>query len=61
MIKAGDCLFKAPISIDDTTSISAMELPTKVRRLKAKKGLDLIVIDYLLLTAGKTGGHGDNR
>lgn len=44
-----DKLSKAEIYIDDTPGISVMEIKNKSRRLKAEKGLDLIVIDYLQL------------
>jgi len=44
-----DTLSKASIYIDDTPGITAMEMKNKCRRLKAEKGLDLIVIDYLQL------------
>lgn len=44
-----DSLSKADINIDDTPGISIMEMKNKCRRLKAEKGLDLIVIDYLQL------------
>lgn len=44
-----DTLSKAHIYIDDTPGITAMEIKNKCRRLKAEKGLDLIVIDYLQL------------
>lgn len=37
------------ISIDDMTDMSMLEMKNKCRRLKAEKGLDLIVIDYLQL------------
>lgn len=51
-----DTLSKAKIQIDDTPGISLMEVKNKCRRLKAEKGLDLIVIDYLQLMTyeGKT-------
>lgn len=44
-----DTLSKTGIYIDDTPGITAMEIKNKCRRLKAEKGLDLIVIDYLQL------------
>lgn len=44
-----DTLSKADIFIDDTPGINVMEIKNKCRRLKAEKGLDLIVIDYLQL------------
>lgn len=44
-----DTLSKTSIYIDDTPGITAMEIKNKCRRLKAEKGLDLVVIDYLQL------------
>ena len=37
------------IAIDDTSEMSMLEMKTKCRRLKAEKGLDLVVIVYLQL------------
>jgi len=45
-------LAEAPVYIDDTPAISVLELRAKARRLKAEKGLGLIVIDYLQLMQG---------
>jgi len=61
MIKAGDRLSQAQLHIDDTASISIMELRTKARRVKAEHGLDLIVIDYLQLMQGKSESRDGNR
>jgi replicative DNA helicase len=44
-----DRLSEANIYIDDTPGVSVLEIKNKSRRLKAEKGLDLIVIDYLQL------------
>jgi len=47
-------LSEAQIFIDDTPGLSILEMRTKARKLKAEKGLDLLVVDYLqLATAGK--------
>ncbi|GIV07727.1 MAG: replicative DNA helicase [Fimbriimonadales bacterium] len=49
---AAERLFRAPIFIDDTSSLSPMEMRAKCRRLKAKladRNLGLIVVDYLQL------------
>jgi hypothetical protein len=35
------------IFIDDTPSISALELRSKARRLHTENGLDLFIVDYL--------------
>jgi replicative DNA helicase len=42
-------LHEAPIFIDDSASITLMEMRAKCRRLKAKYGLGLVIIDYLQL------------
>jgi replicative DNA helicase len=51
---ACDKLMKAPIWVDDTGSITMMELRSKARRLKSREPrLGLIVVDYLqLMTSG---------
>ena len=51
---ACDRLAKAPIYVDDTGSITMMEIRSKARRLKSREpGLGLILVDYLqLMTSG---------
>jgi replicative DNA helicase len=53
---ACDKLAKAPIYVDDTGSITMMELRSKARRLKSKQpDLGLIIVDYMqLMTSGTT-------
>ncbi|MEN9958048.1 MAG: helicase [Bacteroidota bacterium] len=51
-------LFEANMFIDDTPALSILELRAKCRRLKAQKGIDLIVIDYLQLMTGDSSGKG---
>ena len=46
-------LAEANVYIDDTASISIMELRSKARRLLAEQGLDLVVVDYLQLVQGR--------
>lgn len=49
-----DKLAKAKIFIDDTPGNSIVKMKALSRRLKAEKGLDLIVVDYLqLMTTSK--------
>ena len=45
-------LSEAPIYIDDSPGLNTFELRSKVRRLKAQKGLKLVVVDYLQLMQG---------
>jgi replicative DNA helicase len=57
---ACDKLMKAPIWVDDTGSITMMELRSKARRLKSREpNLGLIVVDYLQLMT--TGASVENR
>lgn len=46
LIEGGDILSKAPIYLDDNSSITVPEMKAKIRRLG---GVDLIIIDYLQL------------
>ncbi len=46
---AGRELQDLPIQIDDSSNLSVAAIRTRARRLKRKKGLGLIVIDYLQL------------
>jgi replicative DNA helicase len=54
-------LAEAKIFIDDTASISIMELRAKARRLKAKHNIEMLVIDYLQLIAGDGNSKYENR
>lgn len=58
-----DLLSGAKIFIDDTAGITAMEMRSRARRLKAEHGLDLIVVDYLQLMqgSGKHNSMGDRQ
>jgi len=51
-IQATNLLANAPIFIDDTPALSALELRSKARRLHAEHGLDLLIVDYLQLMRG---------
>jgi replicative DNA helicase len=51
-------LAAVPIYIEDTPGLSIMEVRSKARRLQSQSGVDLIIIDYLQLMAGK---RTDNR
>src|SRR2546429_3286263 len=56
LVAAGDKLMKAPIYVDDTGSITMVEIRSKARRLKTREpNLGLIIVDYLqLMTSGTT-------
>ncbi len=59
LTKAVQPLSTANLYIDDTPAISILELRARARRLKAEKGLGLIVIDYLQLM--QLGRRNENR
>lgn len=51
--EAAGSLSNAPIFIDDSPVLSAMEIRAKARRLKLDKGIGLIIIDYIQLMQGR--------
>jgi replicative DNA helicase len=52
-------LDQAHVFIDDSPAIGVLEMRAKSRRLKAERGLHLLVIDYIQLMQGR--GRFDNR
>ena len=50
---------EAPLFIDDSPNPTLLEIASKSRRLKAEKGLGLVVLDYLQLM--QAGGKYENR
>ena len=63
LIETADSLSAAQVYIDDTAGITAMEMRSRARRLKAEHGLDLIIVDYLQLMqgSGKRNNNGDRQ
>ncbi|OGV98094.1 MAG: replicative DNA helicase [Nitrospinae bacterium RIFCSPLOWO2_02_FULL_39_110] len=60
LTRAAGILSESTIFIDDTPAQSVLDIRAKSRRLQAeKKGLDLIIIDYLQLM--RTRGKSENR
>ncbi len=59
IVSAMGDLAEAPIYIDDTPGVSILEMRTKARKLKAEKGLELLVVDYLQLA--DSGRRFDSR
>jgi replicative DNA helicase len=49
LVNAAGKLSGAPIFIDDSPAISILEMRAKARRLAAKEGIRLIIVDYLQL------------
>ena len=54
---AAGILSESPIYIDDSASLSAMDIRAKARRLKMEKNIGLVVIDYLQLMQGRAGAE----
>jgi replicative DNA helicase len=49
VVDAAGKMYKAPIYIDDSPVVTVTDIRAKCRRLKRKKGLSLVVVDYLQL------------
>ena len=49
LTEAADVLSDAPIFIDDSASLTVLDLRAKARRMKVKEGVGLIIVDYLQL------------
>jgi replicative DNA helicase len=56
---AANELYDAPIYFDDTPIMNVLQIRGKARRLRAERGLDLIVVDYMQLISGH--GRFENR
>ena len=54
-------LSEAPIYIDDTPSLSILDLRTKARRMYDRHGIGLLAIDYLQLCRSTSRRGQDNR
>lgn len=62
LIAAADTLRQAPIYVDDTAGLEAMDLRARARRLKRKYGIQFIVVDYLqLMNYSKFAQEGRQR
>jgi replicative DNA helicase len=59
LAKAYSDLDKSKLWIDDSASISPLEMRAKCRRLKAEHGLGLVIVDYLQLVSAS--GRTENR
>jgi replicative DNA helicase len=59
LAKAYAELSASKVFIDDSATITPLEIRAKCRRLKAEHGLGLIIVDYLQLVAG--AGRVENR
>jgi len=59
--KSAAILSKSQIYIDDTPSISILELRAKARRMRERHNIELIIIDYLQLLRSPSKRGQDNR
>ncbi len=59
LAKAYTDLAQARIFIDDSATVTPLEMRAKCRRLKAEHGLGLVIVDYLQLVT--SGGRVENR
>ena len=57
LAEAAGRLSDALMFIDDSPSLSVLELRARARRLKKEHGLGLLVVDYLQLMRGRTGSE----
>ena len=58
-VQATSLLSDTQVYIDDTPSLSALEMRTKARRVHAEFGLDLLIVDYLQLMRGEFRSDGN--
>ena len=54
-------LYKTPLFVDDTPSLSVFELRTKARRLVREHGVQCIIIDYLQLMNARDMSYGSRE
>ncbi|MFW6049886.1 MAG: replicative DNA helicase [Myxococcota bacterium] len=59
LAEAAGFLSDLPVWIDDTPSISVLELRAKARRLRAEQGLACVIVDYLQLM--RSGSRNESR
>lgn len=55
LTNAAGKLAEAPLYIDDTPAVSALEIRAKARRLKSRFDIQLVIVDYLQLMRGPSG------
>jgi len=59
LTKAAGKLSEAPIFVDDSPSVSVLELRAKARRLKSRHNVSLLILDYLQLM--EESAYAENR
>ena len=61
LMEVMDPMSRARLFIDDTGGVSVPMIRSKCRRLKARSGLDMVIIDYMQLLQSAGGRKSDNR
>jgi len=62
LVMAAGAFHEAKIFIDDSADLSALELRTRARRMKAREDIQLVVVDYLQKMHAKQGNkHAESR
>ena len=61
LIEVMEPMSRAKIFIDDTGGVSVADIRSKCRRLRARHGLDMIIIDYLQLMQSTSTRKSDSR
>ena len=61
MMKGSEKIKDLNLFIDDSPALTLSSIRSRARRLKRRKGLDLIIIDYLQLIYSESKNYNDNR
>jgi len=61
LIEGAGIIGKSNLIIDDTPGISISELRSKCRKYKLEHDIQLVIVDYLQLMTGSTGGRFESR
>ncbi len=60
-VRAATIIGKSPLYVLDSSQITIGQLRASARRLKARHGIKILMIDYLQLVLAGGGGRNDNR
>lgn len=61
LIEKISSIYTKNLIFDDTSNVTPFDIKQKARRLKVKKNIDIIFIDYLQIISPPKGVHLDNR
>lgn len=60
LLEAANDLSRQPLYVDDTPALTVTDVRTRARRVWAREGLDLIVVDYLQLMRSTERGENNH-